>query len=291
MDSLWVLAILLLLSACGTWQSRTLSMPVPAWQSKYQFDYKVTNGEPIGLVRVFDDGGSTYLQFRRTPPDALVVSADTTNGDAIIPHEVMRNYAVIRGVYRTSSIPAEAKAVKIEKLGLIAPMASMGPVILPKAANISTPSIEPEPLPVVINNRASDSRSIRQIRFRRNSALLSPVGRKALAEMTATMASVSDAEVRVRPFYPAKRASVRLAEARAKVIRQALIDSGIRESRVRISLDGKAKALVAEVEIRTVQSQATNEPIPVQTGFELGRDGALGVKFVSTSKPNLSTHI
>ena len=223
-------------------------MPVPVSRSKYQFDYKVTNGEPIGLVRVFDDGGSTYFQFRNEPPEALVVSAETTNGHAIIPHDVMGNYAVMRGVYRTSSIPAAARSVTIQKLGAIAPMASMGPVILPKVAKESAPKVEPAPLPVVVDNPPSTSRSIRQIRFRRNSAYLGPVSRNALMEMVATASNAGVVEIRVRPLYPAKRASVRLTEARAKAIRQALIESGIPESGVRISLDAKSKALVAEVE-------------------------------------------
>ena len=291
MNSLLLLAILIFLLGCGTWQSKSQSAPVPASHSKYQFDYKVTNGELIALVRTFDDGGSTYFQFRGNPPDALAVSSQTSSGEAIIPHEVMGNYAVIRGVYRSSSIPAAAKAVRIEKSGAIAPMASLGPVILPKVANDSAPKVESAPLPVVVDNRASDFGSIRQIRFLRNSALLGAIGRKTLLEMIGAAPNVGDVEIRVRPFYPAKRASVRLAEARAKAIRQALIESGVAESGVRISLDGKSKALVAEVEFRTMQSQAKNDPVAVRSGFEQGSDSALGVKIISPATPILTTHI
>lgn len=261
MNSLLLLAIVFLVGGCGIWQPKPQSAPVPTSNSTYRFDYKVTNGEPIGLVRAFDDGGSTYFQFRNRPPDAIVVSAETTNGDAIIPHEIMGNYAVIRGVYRSSSIPAAAQSVTIQKLGVIAPMASMGPVILPKVVNDSAPKVEPAPLPVVVDNRASDTRSIRQIRFRRNSALLGPVGRKALVELIAAAPNAADVEIRVRPFYPAKRASVRLAEARAKVIRQILIESGMAETGVRISQDGKTNALVAEVEFRSVASDGRSNPV------------------------------
>lgn len=283
--------IALLISGCQTWQPKTQSPPVPASHSKYQFDYQVTNGEPIGLVRAFDDGGSTYFQFRNQPPEALVISAETTNGEAIIPHEIMGNYAVIRGVYRSSSIPAAAKAVKIEKLGAIAPMASMGPVILPKVAKDSTPKVEPAPIPVVVDNRASDSGSIRQIRFRRNSALLSPVSRKVLGEMIAAAPNAGDVEIRVRPFYPNRRASVRLAESRAKVIRQVLIAAGVSESRVRISPDRGPAALVAEVEFRAIQSQAKNEPVPVRSGLEQEINSTLGVEFNLPTLPKSSAHI
>ena len=168
MKSHWLLAMLLLLGGCGTWQSKPSSASVPASQSKYQFDYKVTNGEPIFLVRVFDDGGSTYFQFRSGPPEPLVISSETDGGEAIIPHEVIGNYAVIRGVYRHSSIPTAAQSVTISKLGAIAPMASMGPVILPKIAKESVRRIESEPVPLVANNTVRDFIGVRQIRFRRN---------------------------------------------------------------------------------------------------------------------------
>jgi Conjugal transfer protein len=291
MNSLLLLAMLFLVGGCGTWQSKPQAAQVQVPRSKYQFDYYVTNGEPIGLVRVFDDGGSTYFQFRGNPPEAFVVSAKTTNGESIIPHEIMGNYAVIRGVYRSSSIPAAAKVVKIEKLGAIAPMASMGPVILPKMTKDSAPTIEPGPLPVVVNSRASDLIDLRQIRFRRNSAALSSIGRKALAEMIATAASSGDVEIRVRPFYPAKRASVRLAEARAKAIRQVLIDAGVRESRVRISLDDGTPALVAEVAFYATPSQASRDPAHIGIGIEQANVSAQLVEFSLPLLPTLSISI
>ena len=291
MNSLLLLAMLFLVGGCGTWQSKPQAAQTQVPQSKYQFDYNVTNGEPIGLVRVFDDGGSTYFQFRGNPPEAFVVSAETTTGEAIIPHEMMGNYAVIRGVYRSSSIPVAAQVVTIQKLGAIAPMASIGPVILPKVTKESAPTIEPGPLPVVVNSRASDSSSIRQIRFRRNSAALNSIGRKALAEMIATRANAGDVEIRVRPFYPNRRASVRLAEARAKVIRQVLTDAGIRESRVRISLDDGTPALVAEVEFHATPSQASRDPAHIGIGIEQVNVLAKLVEFNSPLLPTLSISI
>lgn len=291
MNSLLLLAMLFLVGGCGMWQSKPQAAQAQVPQSKFQFDYNVTNGEPIGLVRVFDDGGSTYFQFRGNPPEAIVVSAETTTGEAIIPHEIMGNYAVIRGVYRTSSIPAAARVVKIEKLGAIAPMASIGPVILPKMTKESVSTIEPGPLPMVVNSRDSNSGGIRQIRFRRNSSALSSIGRKALAEMIATAASAGHVEIRVRPFYSNRRASVRLAEARAKVIRQVLTDAGIRESRVRISLDGGTPALVAEVEFHATPSQASRDPAHIKMGIEQVNVSAQLVEFSLPLLPTLSISI
>ena len=289
MKSHWLLAMLLLLGGCGTWQSKPQSAPVPTSRSKYQFDYKVTNGEPIFLVRVFDDGGSTYFQFRSGPPNLLVISSETDSGEAIIPHEVMGNYAVIRGVYRHSSIRAAAQSVAISKLGAIASMASVGPVILPKVSKESVPKLELNPLPVLANNTVRDSIGLRQIRFRRNSTVLGPKERKALAEMTARAAGVGEVEIRVRAFYPNRRASVRLAEARAKVIRLALVNSGIAESQIRISQNDGANALVAEVGFHAAQSQAIRDPVPIRTSNERDSTSSNGVKLFSPSTLKLST--
>ena len=291
MKSHWLWAILVVLGGCGTWQPKPPDGGTQVPQSKYQFDYNVINGEPIALVRVFDDGGSTYFQFRDHPPEALVVSAQTTNGESIIPHEIMGNYAVLRGVYRSSSIPAAAQMVTIQKLGAIAPMASMGPVILPKLTKESMIKVEPDPLPVVVNNPASDSNGIRHIRFRRNSALLGLGGRTALADMIAATASAGDVDIRVRPFYPNRRASVRLAESRAKAIRQVLIDSGIGESRVRISLDDGAPVLVAEVEFHATPSQAIRDPAPIGMDIEQVNVAAQLVAFRSPLLRTLSISI
>lgn len=281
MKSLWLIVIPILLGGCESWQSKPPSMSAATLPSKYQFDYKIANGEPISLIRVFDDGGSTYFQFRANPLDALVISARTTNGEAIIPHEVMGNYAVIRGVYRSSSIPAAAQAVIIHKLGEIALMANIGPVILPKIARESRQPVAAEPVPVVADKLTHDSGDFRPIRFRRNSAVLSTLGQKTIASLIATSGKSGDVEIRVRPFYPNRRASVRLAEMRAKVIRQAFIEAGYAESRLRISADSSVMALVAEVRFLPIENQATNGATEILT--------SMGIESVSErdAKPGL----
>ena len=267
MKSYWLWGILIILGGCGNWQPRPQTQSIPAAYSKYQFDYNVTNGEPIELVRVFDDGSSTYFQFRREPPSALVISSETSTGEAIIPHKAMGNYAVIRGVYRESTIPAAALKVTVQKLGAISPMANIGPVILPKATKESASKAQTAALPVAINNAINESGAQLQIRFRRNSALLSQTGRKALTDMVVNLASVGQVEIRVRPFYPAKRASVRLAEARAKVIRNALIEFGFLERDIRTSTDGGRTALLAEIAFHAKSSQASAGTMSVRTGL------------------------
>ncbi len=109
--------------------------------------------------------------------------------------------------------------------------------------------------------------------------------------MIATTASAGDVEIRVRPFYPNRRASVRLAEARAKAIRQVLTDAGIRESRVRMSLDGGTPALVAEVEFHATPSQASRDPAYIGMGIEQVNVSAQLVEFSSPLLPTLSISI
>lgn len=143
--------------------------------------------------------------------------------------------------------------------------------------------------PLVVNNRVPDSSGIRQIRFRRNSALLGSVGRKALSQMVAMAPNTGDVEIRVRPFYRNRHASIRLAEARAKAIRRVLIDSGVVEDRIRVSLDRGTTAPMAEVEFHATPSQAIRAPAPIGMGIERDSVSAQPVEFSSPSMPKLSS--
>jgi Conjugal transfer protein len=291
MKSLFCVAMVLLMGGCSAWQTKPHSTPVPASYSKYEFDYSVTNGEPISLIRTFDDGGSTYFQFRSNPPEALVISAQSTAGEAIIPHEVMGNYAVIRGVYRHSSIPTAAQSVMIRKLGFIAPMASMGPVILPKAVTELLTKNEPKPLPVAANDPDRHSSGTHRIRFPRNSSVLGPAGRLALAELVATAINPSEIEIRVRPFYSNRKASIRLAEARAATIRKALVKGGVADAAIRVLPQSGTQILIAEVEVHAPAVQAIDEPKRVRVGHVSDLGAVPGAPFTSGPALKFSSHI
>jgi outer membrane protein OmpA-like peptidoglycan-associated protein len=259
MQAVGWLVISIMLAGCGGWRMRAqapVSNPVP---SKYQFDYTVTNAAPISLLRVFDDGGSTYFQFRSNPPEALVISAETTTGEAVIPHERMGNYALIRGVYRQSSIASANQPVVARKLGDIAPMANMGPVVLPKPLQQAAVPVKAEPVPVVGDETATRSALTNTIRFARNSAQLGPRGKDDLAAVLAEAGRAAEIEVRVRPFYPNRPASVSLAEARAAAIRRALSAAGVDALRIRIDTQAAAQPLIAEVVLRTAE-QRSDQP-------------------------------
>ena len=108
--------------------------------------------------------------------------------------------------------------------------------------------------------------------------------------MVSETANAGDVAIRVRPFYPNRRISVRLAEARAKVIRQSLIDSGVAESRIRVSSGVGIPALMAEVEFHAPPSQAIRDAAPIRTSFEREHMPVDGVKSIPPSAPILSTH-
>ena len=258
------LASLVLLAGCGMLHIKDQASVAPAPQSKYRFDYKVTNAEPISLLRLFDDGGSTYLQFRNAVPDGLVVSAETASGEAVIPHERMGNYAILRGVYRQLSIPSATQPVVARKLGDIPPMANLGPVVIPKVIGETTAAVKQEAEGVSKAEASALPIETHEIHFVRNSAALGPKGRQNLRALLAAHTEKSQIEIRVRPFYPNRRASVQLAKTRAETIRRALIAKDIADANIQIDLEGGTRPLVAEVTLHPI-----GDPIKLSHGGAL----------------------
>lgn len=250
MQWLGLIVVLVWTAGCGTTQKHTQPSDSPLTKSTYHFDYEVTNAEPIALLRVFDDGGNTYFQFRNIVPDGLVVSAETTTGDTIVPHENMGSYAIVHGVYRHLSIPSATQTISIKKQGDIHPMANLGPVVLPKMASVPTSTVKQESLSstVVEAARLSPSETF-QIRFARNSAALNKQARSELAAWVTANSIKSTVAIKVRPFYPNRRASVRLAKARADAIRRKLIAAGIDSENIHIDYEGGARPMMAELSL------------------------------------------
>ena len=258
------LASLVLLAGCGMLHVKDQASVTHVPQSKYRFDYTLSNAEPISLLRVFDDGGSSYLQFRNSVPDGLVVSAETANGEAVIPHERMGNYAILRGVYRELSIPPATQPVVARKLGDIPPMTNLGPVVIPKVIGETTAAIKQETEGASKAEASVPPIETYEIHFARNSAALGPRGRREMKSLVAAHTEKSEVEIKVRPFYPNRRASVRLAKARAESIRRALIARGVTTANIRIDLERGAHPLVAEVSLHS-----TGDPIKLSHGGTL----------------------
>ena len=258
------LASLVLLAGCGMLAVRDKASFTHLPQSKYRFDYKVAHAEPISLIRIFDDGGSTYLQFRNSAPDGLVVSAETASGEAVIPHEVMGNYAVLRGVYRQLSVATATQPVLARKLGDIPPMANLGPVMIPKVIGETTAAIKQEAEGVSKAEASVPPVETYEIHFARNSAAIGPRGRQDLNAMVGAQSAKSEIEIKVRPFYPNRRASVKLAKARAETIRRALIARGVTTANIRIDLESGTRPLVAEISLHS-----KGDPIKLSHGGTL----------------------
>ena len=68
-----------------------------------------------------------------------------------------------------------------------------------------------------------------------------------MKSLVAAHTEKSEVEIKVRPFYPNRRASVGLAKARAETIRRALIARGVTTANIRIDLERGTRPLVAEV--------------------------------------------
>ena len=259
----WLVS-LVLLAGCGMLHIKDQASVTPAPQSKYRFDYKVTNAEPISLLRLFDDGGSTYLQFRNAVPDGLVVSAETASGEAVIPHERMGNYAILRGVYRQLSIPSATQPVVARKLGDIPPMANLGPVVIPKVIGEMTAAVKQEAEGISKAEASVPHVATYEIHFARNAAVIGPRGRQDLNAMVGAQSAKSEIEIKVRPFYPNRRASVKLAKARAETIRRALNAKGIGGANIQIDLENGTRPLVAEISLHS-----KGDPIKLSHGGTL----------------------
>lgn len=266
--------LVVILNGCALWRPEK-ALSRQTLQSKYTFDYTVTNGAAISLVQVFDDSGSTYFQFRSAPPEVLVVTAETKSGDAVIPHEVMGNFAVLRGVYRRSHIASAVQPVIARKLGQIMPMADFGPVILPQPVKPTTTTVEQQTVPAISREPFVQPLTTHMIRFARNTSHVGPTGKGDLKAVLTEARRSSQVEIRVRPFYPARQASIRLAEARAKMLRDALVAGGIDGASIRIDNLGAAHALIAEVVLRFAEQHTEGQPTTVAAVAKRGPASAV----------------
>ena len=85
-----------------------------------------------------------------------------------------------------------------------------------------------------------------------------------MKSLVAAHTEKSEVEIKVRPFYPNRRASVRLAKARAESIRRTLIAKGIADADIRIDLENGTRPLVAEVTLHPI-----GDPIKLSHGGAL----------------------
>ena len=85
-----------------------------------------------------------------------------------------------------------------------------------------------------------------------------------MKSLVAAHTEKSEVEIKVRPYYPNRRASVKLAMARAESIRRALNAKGIADATIRIDLENGTRPLVAEISLHS-----KGDPIKLSHGGTL----------------------
>ncbi len=88
-----------LLASCATVQPKPAR--VSATLGQYHFAYRLANRRAVELIQAFDNGSTTYLQFRELT-DAPIVVATGTNTP--LPYRRHGDYLVVPGVHRQLSV-------------------------------------------------------------------------------------------------------------------------------------------------------------------------------------------
>ncbi len=269
------LLIVLALAGCGFGTPARRAAPPPA--SAYAFDYTVSNGKAIDLVRVFSGVDSTYLQFRAKPPAELSLSKLTSEGtNEPLAHSVAGNYAVVRGVHQAIEVVGTAVPVSIRKHGF-APRAEA------KAATLVPTTAEAPPSPALASPTDNQPKAVSAdkaakpqhplgthiVRFAQHTSKLGPRGRRDVQALAKLASVVSTIEIRTRAAFPARRGSVKLAERRARTVRATLVSLGVAASAIRINTEGAQHALDVEVSLGESNSTgATNATTPLHCTIE-----------------------
>lgn len=91
MNKILVTAIAILVAGCAATEPAATSLT----GSGLRFDYVAENGRAIGLVRAFDDGAQTVLQFVGDVPTGLILTGQDARP---LVFERRGQYAVLQGV-------------------------------------------------------------------------------------------------------------------------------------------------------------------------------------------------
>jgi outer membrane protein OmpA-like peptidoglycan-associated protein len=117
------------LGSCMT----TLKDTEPAVPMGHNFAYELPHRENVNLVQAFDDGSTTYLQFKETPS----ASIDIRQGldDKTLSYTIEQRYAIVKGVYdallvtvagHSTTVINQAVPVAFKKAAPGAPAANVG---------------------------------------------------------------------------------------------------------------------------------------------------------------------
>jgi outer membrane protein OmpA-like peptidoglycan-associated protein len=129
------------LGSCMT----TLEGTEPTLPLGHNFSYAVSDRENVNLVQAFDDGSTTYLQFKETPPASVDIRQESD--DHALTYTLDQRYAKVQGVYATLRVTVAGHPATV--INLAAPAASNASAASTAAAGLTT----------VIDQSRSDSMS------------------------------------------------------------------------------------------------------------------------------------
>lgn len=129
------------LGSCMT----TLKGAEPALPVGHNFSYAVSDRENVNLIQAFDDGSTTYLQFKETPPASVDIRQEP--GDKPLVVTLDQRYAKVPGVYPT---------LRVSVGGHIATVINQA---APAASNVSAVRTPPADLTTLIEQPRSETMS------------------------------------------------------------------------------------------------------------------------------------
>jgi outer membrane protein OmpA-like peptidoglycan-associated protein len=91
----------------------------PTLPAGHNFSYSVPRRESVDLIQVFDDGSSTYLQFRETPAASIDVRREIS--DVALGYTVDERYLKIPGVYDRLRVTVAKQSADVVNEALPAP--------------------------------------------------------------------------------------------------------------------------------------------------------------------------
>jgi outer membrane protein OmpA-like peptidoglycan-associated protein len=104
------------LGSCMT----TLKGPEPALPLGHNFSYAVSDRENVNLIQAFDDGSTTYLQFKEFLPASVDIRKES-DGQSLA-YTVDQHYAKVQGVYGTLRVSVAGRSTSV--INQAAPAAS-----------------------------------------------------------------------------------------------------------------------------------------------------------------------
>jgi outer membrane protein OmpA-like peptidoglycan-associated protein len=144
----------------------TLQGTEPALPVGHNFSYALSDRENVNLIQAFDDGSTTYLQFKETPPASVDIRLDSDDKPLVVTLD--QRYAKVPGVYPILRVSVAGQLATVTNQA--APAASNVPAARTLPADLTTPIDQPrsETMSAVI---APDSLALPQARLSSSESL------------------------------------------------------------------------------------------------------------------------